>query len=325
MFGSVGLAVGRIRIGLLWTDFCRIKLLLLEQNNKNMSTQLANKLGLVIEGGGVRGIYAAGVLDVLHDLRLPFDGVIGVSAGAIHGVSFVSGQKERSYRIYTRFCKDPRFFSLRTWFRTGNIVDNDFCYREIPSVYEPFDEEAFMASRMAFWAVSTNLETGKAEYIRMHRCASDIAPLIASASLPYVSRPVEYHGKLLLDGGCSDRVPLKAFQAMGFTRNVVVLTHPENHRVKDRDAALVRLFYRKYPAFCSTFENSPRVYEETQAYLQDQLSAGTVFVIRPKSPIPLGRLSHDPEAIKRAYNMGCLDALDAAEKLQKWIIENGLH
>lgn len=210
MFGSVGLAVGRVRIGLLWTDFCRIKLLLLEQNNKNMSTQLANKLGLVIE-------------------------------------------------------------------------------------------------------------------IRMHRCASDIAPLIASASLPYVSRPVEYHGKLLLDGGCSDRVPLKAFQAMGFTRNVVVLTHPENHRVKDRDTALVRLFYRKYPAFCSTFENSPRVYEETQAYLQDQLSAGTVFVIRPKSPIPLGRLSHDPEAIKRAYNMGCLDALDAAEKLQKWIIENGLH
>ena len=90
-----------------------------------------SKLGLVVEGGGVRAIYAAGVLDVLHDMCLPFSGVIGVSAGAIHGISFVSGQKGRSYRIYTRFCRDPRFFSFRTWLCTGNIVDNDFCYRQI--------------------------------------------------------------------------------------------------------------------------------------------------------------------------------------------------
>lgn len=289
-----------------------------------MGNRNENKLGLVIEGGGVRGIYAAGVLDVLHDLMLPFTGVIGVSAGAIHGVSFVSGQKQRSYRIYTRFCRDPRFFSFRTWFRTGNIVDNDFCYREIPSSLKPFDEEAFVASRMAFWAVSTNLETGKPEYIRMHSCAgNNIAPLIASASLPYVSRPVKYHGKLHLDGGCSDRVLLKAFQSMGFSRNVVVLTHPAEHKVRDRDAALVRLFYRKYPAFCTTFENSPKDYEKTQAYLKEEESKKSIFVIRPKAPIPVGRLSHDPQAIKRAYNMGCLDALEAAEKLVSWTAENG--
>ena len=115
-----------------------------------------SKLGLVVEGGGVRAIYAAGVLDVLHDLHLPFSGVIGVSAGAIHGISFVSGQKGRSYRIYTRFCKDPRFFSFRTLIRTGNIVDNDFCYRQIPQELEPFDQKAFEASGMEFWTVSTN-------------------------------------------------------------------------------------------------------------------------------------------------------------------------
>lgn len=288
--------------------------------NKTMQETQKSKLGLVVEGGGVRAIYAAGVLDVLHDMRLPFSGVIGVSAGAIHGISFVSGQKGRSYRIYTRFCRDSRFFSFRTWLRTGNIVDNDFCYRQIPQELEPFDQKAFEASGMEFWTVSTNLETGKPEYIRMRDCFAEIDALIASASLPYVSKPVHYRGKLLLDGGCSDRVPLRAFQSMGFDRNVVVLTHPEDHRVKDRDAALVRLFYRKYPAFCRTFENSPQGYEKTQAYLKAEERKGTVFIIRPKAPIPVSRLSHDPQAIIRAYEMGRRDAREVSKKLVSWAL-----
>lgn len=279
------------------------------------------KLGLVIEGGGMRGIYAAGVLDVLHDLHLPFEGVIGVSAGAIHGCSFVSGQKGRSLRIYTRFCRDPRFFSFRNWLRTGNLVDNDFCYREIPESLEPFDEEAFQHSKMGFWTVSTNLETGRPEYIRMRRCKGEMEPLIASASLPYVSRPVRYQGKLLLDGGCSDRVPLKAFEAMGFARNVVVLTHPVEHSVKDRDAALARLFYRKYPAFCTTFENSPVDYEKTQRYLAGQAAAGRIFVIRPRTAIPVGRLSHDPAQIEAAYRMGHDDARRLSAEAAHWCAE----
>ncbi len=155
---------------------------------RTMQETQKSKLGLVVEGGGVRAIYAAGVLDVLHDMRLPFSGVIGVSAGAIHGISFVSGQKGHSYRIYTRFCRDPRFFSFRTWLCTGNIVDNDFCYRQIPQELEPFDQKAFEASGMEFWTVSTNLETGKPEYIRMRDCFAEIDALIASASLPFVKK-----------------------------------------------------------------------------------------------------------------------------------------
>ena len=232
----------------------------------------------------------------------------------------MSGQKGRSYRIYTRFCRDPRFFSFKTWLRTGNIVDNDFCYRQIPQELEPFDQKAFEASGMEFWTVSTNLETGKPEYIRMRDCFAEIDALIASASLPYVSKPVHYRGKLLLDGGCSDRVPLRAFQSRGFDRNVVVLTHPEDHCVKDRDAALVRLFYRKYPAFCRTFENSPQDYEKTQAYLKAEERKGTVFIIRPKAPIPVSRLSHDPQAIIRAYEMGRRDAREVSNKLVSWAL-----
>lgn len=222
---------------------------------------------------------------------------------------------ERSLRIYERFCRDPRFFSLRTWLRTGNIVDNDFCYRVLPTLYEPFDEAAFRSSRMRFWTVSTNLETGRPEYIEMPTCMDNIAPLVASSSLPYVSRPVAFDGKLLLDGGCSDRVPLRAYQKMGFNRNIVVLTHPKEHKVKDRDALLARVVYRKYPTFCTTFERSPLDYEATQKYLEIERTEGSVFVIRPQKPIPVGRLSHDPQAIRAAYLMGREDALAALPKL----------
>ena len=284
-----------------------------------MSSSATSRLGLVVEGGGVRAIYAAGVLDVLHDLHLPIEGVIGVSAGAIHGCSFVSGQKERSYRIYKRFCKDPRFFSLRTLLRTGSIVDNDFCYRVLHYELAPFDEEAFENSGIGFWAVSTNIETGRPEYLRMRNCIEEMPALIASASLPYVSRPIEYQGKKLLDGGCSDRVPLKAFEEMGFARNIVVLTHPQEHHVKDRDAILARVFYRRYPNFCRTFENSPAHYERTQAYIQKQQQAQSAFVIRPAKPIPEGRLSHDPNEIELAYNMGKSDALELQNQLLAWL------
>ena len=289
-----------------------------------MNLSASSRLGLVVEGGGVRAIYAAGVLDVLHDLQLPIEGVIGVSAGAIHGCSFVSGQKGRSYRIYKRFCKDPRFFSLRTLLRTGSIVDNDFCYRVIPAELEPFDEEAFENSGIGFWTVSTNLETGRAEYLRMRNCIQEMPALIASASLPYVSRPIEYQGKKLLDGGCSDRVPIKAFEDMGFARNIVVLTHPEEHHVKDRDAALARIFYRRYPNFCRTFENSPAQYERTQAYIKQQAQAQKAFVIRPAEPIPVGRLSHNPQDIELAYNMGRRDAHALESALVNWLERSAL-
>ena len=285
-------------------------------------SKVSQPLGLVIEGGGIRALYAAGVLDVLHDLRcdgkLPISGVIGVSAGAIHGVSFVSGQKERSLRIYMRFMRDPRFFSLRTLLRTGNIVDNDFCYHEIPEKYEVFDEAAFEQSGMAFYAVASNLETGEAEYLRLQNCMKEIDALIASASLPYLSKPVAYRGMKLLDGGCTDRVPIEAFEVMGFTRNIVVMTHPRTHRVKDRDAALAPLYYRRYPKFVEAFQQSSDRYEATQQLIDAREAEGRAFTIRPSVPIPVGRLTHDPAEAKKAYDLGRSDALKRIEALCEW-------
>ena len=145
------------------------------------------KTGLVLEGGAMRGIYTAGVLDVFLENQIHFDGVIGVSAGALHGCSFVSGQKGRSIRYYKKYRNDKHFMSLWSLVHTGEVVGKQFCYHEIPERLDPYDYEAFFKSDTAFYAVCTNLETGKAEYIRITDMLNQVDVMRASASMPYVS------------------------------------------------------------------------------------------------------------------------------------------
>ena len=278
-----------------------------------------HRLGIVVEGGGIRGIYAAGVLDVLSDLNLPVKGVIGVSAGAVHGCSFVSGQKGRSLRFYKRFCVDDRFFSFKTLIKTGNIVDTQFCYHDIPYIYDPFDNDTFKKSGIAYYVTCTNVETGEPEYLHLTDMEKEIDGLRASASLPYVSQIVEFRGKKLLDGGCSDRIPLKAFEKLGYDRNIVISTQPREHKVKDRDAYLARLFYRKYPQFCETFAQSPVAYEQTQKDIDEASQKGNAFVIRPQASLGIKRLTHDPQDVQRGYDAGRRDALALVPALKNWI------
>lgn len=279
-------------------------------------------LGIVVEGGGIRGIYAAGVLDVLSDLHLPVKGVIGVSAGAIHACSFVAGQKGRSIRFYKRFCTDDRFFSFKTLIKTGNIVDTQFCYHDIPYIHDPFDNNRFKNSGIEYYVTCTNVETGQPEYLQLTDMDKEIDGLRASASLPYVSQIVDFRGKKLLDGGCSDRIPLKAFETMGFDRNIVISTQPREHKVKDRDAYLAKLFYRKYPKFCETFAASPQAYEHTQENIDQAQKNGTAFVIRPQTSLGIKRLTHDPAEVQRGYDAGQKDAQELLPTLKKWIQEN---
>jgi predicted patatin/cPLA2 family phospholipase len=284
-----------------------------------MTTSTSHRLGLVLEGGGFRAHYTAGVLDVLIDEALPIAGVIGVSMGAIHGASFVSGQKGRSLEIYTRYAADERLWSLWRWVRTGNLIDPTFCYREIPDRLVPFDEEAFENSGKAFYACASNLETGRPEYLRLPNLTDDIDGLRASASLPYVSPAVEFRGMKLLDGGCTDRIPLAAFERMGFTHNIVIQTHPREHAVRDRDAWAAKWWYAKYPKFVESFQKSPEVYEATQRLIDERVKEGHVFSIRPERPIPVGRLSRDPEDVRRAYGLGVEDAKKALPALLQWV------
>ncbi len=287
------------------------------------SMENGEKTGLVLEGGGMRGIYTAGVLDAFMESQITFDGVIGVSAGAIHGCSFVSGQKGRSIRYYKKYYRDKRFMSYWNFFRTGNLVDEKFCYHDLPEVLDPYDYDAFQKSRTEFYVTCTNVETGKAEYIKIEDMKTQIDCMRASASLPYVSKIVEADGKKLLDGGCADSIPVRAFMDMGFKRNVVVLTREKGYVKKESRSAMARRFFRKYPEFAKALENRPKVYNEELKEIERLEAAGKIFVIRPSKALTIGRMSHNGDEIIGTYENGYQDAKGCMESLVSWL-ETGL-
>lgn len=281
-----------------------------------------SKTGLVLEGGGVRGIYTAGVLDVFMAHGLQFDGLIGVSAGAIHGCSYLSGQQGRSVRYYRKYVGDPRFMSLRSWIRTGDLVGVDFCYHELPDRLDVYDHEAFLRNPTPFYAVCTNVETGQAEYLRITDMRGQIDVLRASASLPYCSRIVEIGGCKYLDGGCTDSIPAEAFARMGYDRSVVVLTRPADYRKSPEMTALAKLVYRKYPAFVRALENRHHMYNAQVEHLQTMADEGRVFLIRPEQALEIGRLEKNPEKVQQVYDRGCADAEQLLPALKAWLAGN---
>lgn len=277
------------------------------------------KTGLVLEGGGCRGIYVAGVLDVFMEHDLKFDGVIGNSAGAIHGCSYMSDQKGRSLRYYKNYCGDYRFMSIRSWLRSGNLVDTEFCYHELPEKLDIYDNQAFLRNPVPFHVVCTNVETGRAEYPRITDMAAQIDYIRASASMPYVSQIVEIDGKKYLDGGCSDSIPVQAFRDMGYGRNVLVLTQPADYRKKPEFAGLAKLVYRKYPDFAAALEQRYLGYNQTAEAILQMERAGEVFVIRPEKRLEIGRIEHDPAITERVYDLGREDALKQLDALKNWL------
>ncbi len=277
------------------------------------------KSGLVIEGGGVRGIYAAGVLDVFMEQGIGFDGVIGVSAGAIHGCSYISNQKGRSLRYYMKYCNDPRFMSFKSWLTTGDIVGAEFCYHELPEKLDIYDHQAFFNSKMAFYVTCSNVETGKPEYIQIKDMRTQIDYLRASASLPYFSRIVEVDEKKLLDGGATDSIPVEAFMEMGYEKNVVILTRDIEYRKSPEFSFLPKLVYRKYPAFANALLNRHIEYNKTVDRILELEKQGKIFVIRPHEPLNIGRMEKDPANVRRVYDIGYADATKQMDELKEWL------
>ena len=267
------------------------------------------KTGLVLEGGGKRGIYAAGVLDVLLENNIWADGLIGTSAGAVNGCSYVSNQYERNLRYNIRFAKEKRYMSIYSLITTGNVVGTDFAYNILPNKLEVFDYDAFEKSPVAYYVTCSNVETGKAEYIQCKSLrGKNMDYLRASASLPYVSQIVEIDGKKYLDGGICDSIPLKAFQDMGYEKNLVVLTRPRGYIKKPENNLLANLYYRKYPAFVMALRNRYAVYNRTLKYIEQQEKQGNILVLRPSESIRVGRMEQDPERLKQMYELGKNDA-----------------
>lgn len=278
------------------------------------------KTALVLEGGAKRGIYTAGVLDVMLEHGLLVDGVFGVSAGAIHGCSYASMQAGRSIRYNMKYGHDYRFMSFKSLFLSGNMVDTQFCYHDLPEKLDPYDNDAFVKSGIDFYAVCSNVETGKPEYIKCKDMFAEIDYIRASASMPLVSQIVEAGGKKLLDGGIADSIPLKAAENHGFDKNIVVLTRPQGYRKKKASLGwLIAWVYRKYPNFVKAFENRHKMYNDELDYIETQEKAGKILVIRPSRLIKISKMEQNLDIVREMYELGRSDALNLLEKIRSYI------
>lgn len=281
-------------------------------NNKNT--------GLVLEGGAMRGLFTAGVIDVLMENGIEFPAFVGVSAGAAFGCNYKSRQIGRALRYNKRFCRDPRYCSFRSLLKTGDVFGAQFCYHEVPNTLDPFDGKAFNENPMAFYLVASDVETGKPFYKRLDR-ADDTAYewIRASASMPIVSRVVELDGKKFLDGGVTDSIPL-AFMERQYDRNVVVLTRPRDYQKHPASKLwLYRLTLRKYPNMLRAVRERHLMYNEQRAHVFAQEKAGKAFVICPDKPLEVGRMEHDPEQLQKAYDTGRQTALRQLGALKRFM------
>ena len=268
------------------------------------------KTCLVLEGGAKRGIYTAGVLDVLLENNIITDGVIGVSAGAIHGCGYVSRQIGRGIRYNLKYNNDYRFMSFKSWLKTGNMVDTEFAYHELPEKLDIFDNQTFKKSATKFYVTCTNLKTGKAEYILCPDMSGKYMDYLrASASMPFLSKIVEIDGNLYLDGGIADSIPLNAAFNLGYDKNIVVQTRPEGYRKKAAKFVwLTKLVYRKFPKFIAAFTNRPAIYNQELDNIKNLAEQGKIFVIKPSRFINIKHAETNPEIIKAMYNLGRDDA-----------------
>lgn len=264
------------------------------------------KTGLVLEGGAMRGMFTAGIIDVFMEEGVHFDGTIGVSAGAAFGVNYKTRQIGRAIRYNMRFCNDRRYCGLWALLRDGNIFSTEFAYGEVPLKYDPFDFETYRRNSMPFYLVATDVETGEAVYHEYGGYEDHVFDWIrASSSMPLVSQMVEIDGRKLLDGGISDSIPLRYFESIGYERNVVVLTQPPMYEKKENGLLFaVRLMYRKYPQLVRAMEERHLRYNETLRYIEEKERAGEILVIRPESALPVSRVERKPERLKAAYDIG---------------------
>lgn len=267
------------------------------------------KCGLVLEGGAMRGMYTAAILDCFLEQGIHMDEIIGVSAGALFGVNFLSGQKGRVIRYNKRFNTDKNYMGLRPLLREGNIVSTQYAYRTVPFELDPFDNAAYRRSGVPFFAVMTELRSGKPEYVQIHDVFLQMDVLRASGSLPFVSKPVRIYGKEYLDGGITDSIPFRFLsETRGCEKLVVVLTRDPGYRKKPMSPLLLRLYARKYPKLADCLARRHIVYNESVETLLRWEREGRAFLIRPSEPITIRRIETDPEKLQAVYELGLRDA-----------------
>ena len=254
----------------------------------------------------MRGLFTAGITDVMMEHDVWPDGIVGVSAGAAFGCNYKSRQPGRAIRYNKRFARDSRYSGLRSLLTTGDYFNANFSYHVVPKNYDVFDDDAFEANPMAFVVVCTDVTTGKAVYKQLDECSYDTYEWIrASASMPLVSKVVELEGNKLLDGGVSDSIPLEWAEQNGYSRNVVILTQPAGYQKEhNRLMPLMRIGLRKYPQMVEAMDKRHLMYNRQLEYVTEAERKGRCLVIRPDGKIPIGHICHDPDEMERVYQMG---------------------
>jgi len=269
----------------------------------------------------MRGMFTAGVIDVMMEHGIEFDGAIGVSAGAAFGCNYKSKQIGRAIRYNTRFCQDKRYGGLRVLLKEGNFCSKQFCYEEVPLIHDVFDFDTYERNPMDFYVVATDVDTGKAEYhLLADRNDHGFEWIRASASMPLVSRMVEIDGKKYLDGALADSIPVQFFESIGYDRNVVILTQPHGFR-KKRDSLypLMKQYYRKYPKLVEAIATRHEVYNASLDHIAQQEKNGNLLVIRPLEKLPIGRTENDPDKLRRVYEIGRSVAEHRIEEIKAFL------
>lgn len=264
------------------------------------------KNGLVLEGGGMRALFTAGILDEMMENNIQPDGIVGVSAGATFGCNYKSQQPGRVLRYSLRFRNDPRYMGLRSLLTTGNLVNADFSYHTLPTELDIFDFETFNNNPIDFHIVATNVDTGEPVYRQLNTLDDELIDwLRASASLPIVSKPVTMEGIRMLDGGMADSIPLKYFQEQGYEKNIVILTQPKGFKKKQPSGiSFLRFLLKETPVIAEALANRHLMYNEELDYISEEEKKGNTLLIYPDEELPIGRIEQDEKKIKNVYNMG---------------------
>ena len=278
-----------------------------------------DEIGLVLEGGGMRGVYTAGILEYFMERELFPPYVIGVSAGACNAASYIARQKGRNRRVTVDFVNHPRYLGFRNLIREKSIFGMKLIFDEIPNRIVPFDFDTFEASPQKFVVGTTNCVTGETYYIR--KGGRPMLPVIqASSSLPFLAQPMEMDGRILMDGGVTDPIPVRKAIADGYQRNIIVLTRDKDYRKKPSNLGwLARSVYPKYEGLREALARRYAVYNDTLELIRTLEEEGTAFVMRPREPLPVGRMGKDSKKLNAVYEQGYRDAMEQYDRLTEWM------
>jgi len=280
------------------------------------------KIGLVLEGGAMRGMWTCGILDSFLDNKINVDGIIGTSAGGLFGVNYVSKQRGRGIRYNKKYCRDYRFMSLFSLLFTGNIINKKFAFYKVSEKLDPFDNDEFKKAKVDFFVTATNVETGCADYFKITDPFKDMEKLRATSAIPLVSKCVYIDGNKYLDGGVSDSIPIQKMEEFGYDKIIVVLTQPldfKKKQISDKKQKLVKFVYKKYPNLIKSMLNRHNDYNETIDYIKKLEKSGKVFVIRPSKKLNIKVIERDPEKLESIYQLGLKDGNKYISKLKDFV------